>query len=73
MLGDGIVEQRLEQGCGLGIGDMPSDDTAAVDVEDDVEIEVAPLGGSLEFGDIPGPNLIRPFRQQLGLCIGGMA
>jgi len=38
------LQQRFEQGSGLGIREVPSDHAAAVDVEDDVEIEVAPLG-----------------------------
>ena len=40
VLGEGVVEQRLEQGGALGIGDAPADDPAAEDVEDDVEIEI---------------------------------
>ena len=40
VLGEGVIEQRLEQGGALGIGDAPADDPAAEDVEDDVEIEV---------------------------------
>ena len=73
VVGDGIVEQRFEQGGGLGIGEVPSDDAAAVDIENDVEIEVSPFGRPLQFGDIPGPDFIRPFCQQLGLGVGGVA
>ena len=40
VLGEGVVEQRLEQGGALGIGDAPADDPAAEDVENDVQIEV---------------------------------
>ena len=40
VLGEGVIEQRLEQDGALGIGDAPADDPAAEDVEDDVEIEV---------------------------------
>ena len=40
VLGEGVIEQRLEQGGAFGIGDAPADDPAAEDVEDDVEIEV---------------------------------
>ena len=36
VLGDGVVEQRLEQGGGFGTGDTPGDHAAAEDVEDDV-------------------------------------
>jgi hypothetical protein len=34
------MEQRLEQGGALGIGDAPAGNPAAEDVEDDVEVEV---------------------------------
>ncbi len=40
VLGEGVLEQRLEQDGAFGIGDAPADDPAAEDVEDDVEIEV---------------------------------
>ena len=35
---DRIVEQRLEQAGGFGVGDTPGDDAAAEDVENDVEV-----------------------------------
>ena len=40
VLGEGVMEQRLEQGGALGIGDAPADDPAAEDAEDDVQVEV---------------------------------
>jgi hypothetical protein len=40
VLGEGVVEQDLEQGGALGIGDAPADDPAAEDVEDDVQVEI---------------------------------
>jgi hypothetical protein len=43
VLGDGVIEQRLEQGGALGIGDTPADDPATEDVENDVEIEVGSI------------------------------
>ena len=73
VLGDGIVEQRLEESGALGIGYAPADHAAAEDVENDVEIEVAPFGWPHQLGDIPGPDLVWPFCQQLGLAVGGMA
>ena len=40
MLGEGVIEQNLEQGRAFGVRDTPADDPAAEDVEDDVEIEI---------------------------------
>ena len=40
VLGESVIEQRLEQGGALGIGDAPADDPAAEDVENDVQVEV---------------------------------
>jgi hypothetical protein len=34
MFGGGIVEQRREQGCAFPVGDAPTDDSAAEDVDD---------------------------------------
>jgi hypothetical protein len=63
VLGDGFAEQRFEQSGCFGLGDLPTDNAAAVAVEDDIEIELAPLGRSFQFSDIPGPDLIRPLGQ----------
>ena len=73
MLHDRVVEQRLEQNSALGIGDAPADDAAAEDVEDDIEIEVAPLGWPHQLGDVPGPDLVWMFRQQLGFLVDRVA
>ena len=53
VLGEGVIEQRLEQGGALGIGDAPADDPAAEDVEDDVEVEVGPFRRSHQLCDVP--------------------
>jgi hypothetical protein len=42
MLGDGVVEQCLEQAGAFSIGDTPADNAAAKDVDDDVKVEVYP-------------------------------
>jgi hypothetical protein len=70
VLGDRVIEQQLEQGGAFCIGDAPADHAAAEDVEDDVEIEVAPLAGSHQLGDVPGPHFIGPFDQQFGFAVG---
>jgi hypothetical protein len=57
----------------VGIGDAPADDPAAEDVEDDVEIEIAPFRGSHQLCDVPRPDLIGSFGQQFGFRIDGMA
>jgi len=49
VLGEGVVEQGLEQAGALGIGDAPADDPAAEDIENDVEIEVAPFRRSCQL------------------------
>jgi hypothetical protein len=72
VLGDGVLQQRLEEGGTFAIGDAPADHAAAEDVEDDVEVEVAPLGWPHQLGDVPGPDLIGAFSQQFGLLVGGM-
>src|ERR1700678_89496 len=73
VFGDRVIEQWPEQRGTFSIGDTPTDHAAAEDVEDDVEIEVAPFGWSHQLGDVPGPDLIRTFRQQFGFLIDRMA
>ena len=43
MLDDGVVEQRLEQRRAFRVRNMPSDNPAAENINDDIEIEVAPF------------------------------
>ena len=50
----------------------PADHVAAEDVEDDVEVEVGPLGGTAQFGDVPAPQLVGRGGQQLRLLVLGM-
>ena len=73
VLGEGVVEQRLEQGGALGIGDAPADNPAAEDIEDDVEIEVGPFRRSRQLCYIPGPDLIGAFGEQFGLGVDRVA
>jgi len=56
----------------LAMGNHPADDIAAEDVEDDIQIEVSPLGGTQELRDIPAPEWIRGGGQQFRLLIGRM-
>ena len=50
---DRIIEQWPEQRGAFSIRHAPADHAAAEDVEDDIEIEVRPLGWPHQFGDIP--------------------
>ena len=43
----------------------PADYVPAEDVQDDIEIEVGPLGRPLQLGDVPTPKLVRRSGQQL--------
>ena len=63
MFGDGIVEQRREQGRAFPVGDAPTDDSAAEDVDDDVEVEVRPFRRPHQFRDVPRPDLVGCLRQ----------
>jgi len=49
MLDDGVVEQGLEQRGAFSIGDAPGDDPAAENIDDDIEIEVAPFRGPINL------------------------
>jgi hypothetical protein len=60
LLGAGLADQVFGQRRALSMGDHPAHDMAAGDVQDDVQVEVSPLGGLEQFGDIPAPQLIGP-------------
>jgi|HubBroStandDraft_2_1064218.scaffolds.fasta_scaffold430494_1 hypothetical protein len=40
---DGVVEQWFEQSGALSVGDLRGDDPAVENIDDDIEIEVAPF------------------------------
>src|ERR1019366_4510286 len=53
-------------------GNAPGDDPAAENIDDAVEIEVAPFRRPDQFCDVPGPNLIWAFGKEFGLLIDGV-
>ena len=67
MLQATLLDQAPGQGRALPIRHHPSHDVAAEDVHDDVEVEVAPLPRPQQPCDIPGPDLARARRHQLGV------
>ena len=69
----GFANELLGQGGRLSFGQHPADDIAAEDVEDDVKVVVGPLGGSEQFGDVPGPDLVGSDGQELGFLVLGVA
>ena len=54
----GFPDQLLRQRRTLPTGDHPADGITAEDVQDDVEVEVSPLGWTQQLGDVPRPDLI---------------
>src|SRR5271166_4141047 len=71
MLDDGVVEQGFEQRGAFSVGDAPGDDPAAENIDDDIEIEVAPFRGAHQLRYVPGPNLIWAFGEKFRLLIDG--
>src|ERR1039458_9771343 len=59
VLCDGVIEQGLEQRGAFSVGNAPGDDPAAENIDDDVEIEVAPFRRPHQLRYIPGPNLMK--------------
>src|ERR1700686_1026071 len=73
MLGEGVLEQHLEQTGTFGVGEIPADAPPAEDIDDYVKIEVGPFGRPHQLGDVPGPDLVGAFGEQFRLLINGMA
>ena len=69
---DGIGDQLLGEFRGFPVGDHPTDDVAAENIEDHVQVKVRPLDRPLQFRNIPAPDFVRPDREQFGLGIHGM-
>ena len=67
----GFLHQPFGQGVLFPMSHHPSDHVSAENIHDHVEVEIGPLGWSLEFGDIPGPHLIGLGREQLRFFVVG--
>jgi len=73
LLLDRLLDQSRGKGSALAWGNEPSDDAAAVDVEDHVQVEVVPLGRNFQLRDVPRPQWIRRRCEELGLRVDRMA
>ncbi len=71
-LDERLVDQSFGKVLGLPVGEHPAHDAPAVDVEDDVEVVVGPLGRPQQLRDVPCPDLIGSSSRQLWLGIRGM-
>jgi len=69
LFGTGFFNGALCQNRSFCTGDHPTDHIPAVDIEDDAQAIVGPLGGPDKFGDIPGPYVVLAGGVQLGSCI----
>jgi len=69
LLAAALLDQAFGQCLTFTVGDHPACDVAAEDIDDDVQIEVGPLGRPLELGDVPGPNLVGSSGQQFGFAV----
>ncbi|MDE3218202.1 MAG: hypothetical protein KGO23_02385 [Nitrospirota bacterium] len=72
LCGHRLGDQVFGQLCGFTQGEHPAHHIAAEDIEDHVQVIAGPLGGSLEFRDIPAPNLVGLHRQQFRFGIRRM-
>lgn len=61
-------ERRVQRGQvgALALGKHPAHDVATEDVPAHVQMEAGLLGPALQFGDVPGPDLVRRARQLFG-------
>src|ERR1039457_33100 len=71
VLCDGVIEQGLEQRGAFSVGNAPGDDPAAENIDDDIEIEIAPFRRPHQLRYIPRPNLIWAFGEKFGLLVDG--
>lgn len=71
VLANGLLEELLGQLGALTMSDHPAGDIAAEDVQDHIEVEVGPLEGTQQLGDVPAPKLIGGGGQQFRLLVGG--
>src|ERR1035441_10260050 len=64
-----VGDQTLGQLGGFAGSHHPTHHVAAEDVQDDVEVEVSPLGRPQQLRYVPGPNLVGAGGQQFRLLV----
>src|ERR1019366_9368373 len=67
-----LLDQSLGQLRAFAMSDHPAGNVAAEDIEDHVEVEVGPLGGPQQLGDVPPRELLGRGGEQFWLLVGGM-
>jgi RNA-directed DNA polymerase len=67
-----IDDELLSEFSRFPVSDHPADDVAAKNIQNHKQMEARPLGRSLEFGNVPAPDFVRPGREQLGLGVHGV-
>src|SRR5206468_11753830 len=72
LAGTRLANELLGQRRALAMSHHPAHDVAAEDIEHDVQVEVGPLRGPEELGDVPTPELVGPAGQELRGGIEGM-
>lgn len=66
LLAAGFIDQTLGQRGRLTVRNHPPDDVSAEDVQDYIEIEVAPLLRAEKLRDVPRPDPIRSGGEEFG-------
>ena len=72
LIGNRFIHQSFREFGKFGAGQHPARDVAAVNIEDHIEVVVAPLFGPVEFCYVPTPNLIGLGGNQLRLFVCGV-
>src|SRR5450432_3235487 len=68
-----VAQEALCKRGELAMGNHPADDVSAEDVDDDVDVEVAPFARSEQLRYIPTPELVGTGRDDVWLRVCGVA
>jgi hypothetical protein len=69
LLDERLAHQPLRQAGALAMRQHPAHRITAEQIENHVQIIVAPLGRPEQLGDVPGPDLVRPRGHELRLDV----
>ena len=73
LLATALGDEAFRERGTFSLCQHPANHVAREDIEDDVEVVIGPLDGAAKLGDIPRPNLVGRFGQQLRLGVIRMA
>ena len=72
LLAASVLKNLFGELSAIAIGDHPSDNLWAEDIDSNVKVEISPLGWPKQHGDVPAPESVGGGNEQLMFLVSRM-